>query len=230
MSIYLAVDLGTTGCRSILFDKNLDCISSDYEEYGLITPKEKWTEQDANLWWELTLKTAANAIKKGNINPKDIDAVSVSSQGITLVPVDKDFTPLCNAISWLDTRAEAETEQIDKDFGADYMFKLSGRTLEPDYTLPKLLWFKNNQPEIFNNAYKFLMPLDFLIAKFTGRAVTDYSMATGSMLYDLKKFCWSKEILDFYGIDENKLPEVAPSYEKAGFEKNLPSVRYFKKL
>lgn len=222
MSFFLAIDLGTTGCRSILFDKNLDCISSDYEEYGLITPKEKWTEQDANLWWDLTLKTAENAINKGKINPKDIDAVSVSSQGITLVPVDKDFTPLCNAISWLDTRAEAETEQIDKDFGADYIFKLSGRTLEPDYTLPKLLWFKNNQPEIFNNAYKFLMPLDFLIAKFTGRAVTDYSMATGSMLYDLKKFCWSKEILDFYGIDENKLPEVAPSYEKAGFV--LPEV------
>lgn len=222
MSLYLAVDLGTTGCRSIIFDSNLDCISSDYEEYGLITPKENWVEQDANLWWELTLKTAKNAINKGNVNPKDIDAISVSSQGITIVPVDKDFSPLCNAISWLDTRAETETEQIAKDFGPDYIFKLSGRTLSADYTLPKLLWFKNNQPEIFGSAYKFLMPLDFLIAKFTGRAVTDYSMATGTMLYDLKKLCWSQEILNFYGIDENTLPEVAPSYEKAGYV--LPEV------
>lgn len=216
MSIYLAIDLGTTGCRSILFNEKLDCISSDYEEYGLITVKEKWTEQDANLWWDLTLKTAQNAIEKGKINPKEIDAISVSSQGITVVPVDKTFTPLSNAISWLDTRAEAETEQIKKDFGSDFIYKLSGRTLKADYTLPKLLWIKNNLPEIFENAYKFLLPLDFLIAKFTGRAVTDYSMATGTMLFDLRKSCWSKEVLNFYGIDEDKLPEVAPSYEKAG--------------
>ncbi len=222
MSYYLAVDLGTTGCRSIIFDKKLDCISSDYEEYGLITPKEKYTEQDANLWWELTLKTALNAIKKANIDAKEINSIAISSQGITIVPVDKNFTPLYNAISWLDTRAEEETEQIKKDFGADYMFKLSGRVLNPDYTLPKLLWFKKNLPEIYENAYKFLMPLDFLVAKFTGRAVTDFSMATGTMLYDLKNFCWSKEILDFYGIDEKKLPEVAPSYEKAGYV--LPEV------
>ncbi len=222
MSVYLAVDLGTTGCRSILFNEKLDCISSDYEEYGLITPKEKWTEQDANLWWELTLKTAQNAIKKANISGKEIEAISVSSQGITIVPVDKNFNPLTNAISWLDTRADSETEQIDKDFGTDFMFKLSGRKLKPCYTLPKLLWIKNNQPEIFDKAYKFLMPLDFLIAKFTGRAVTDYSMASGTMLYDLKNFCWSKKILNFYGIDEATLPEVAPSYEKAGYV--LPEV------
>ena len=87
MAIYLAVDLGTTGCRSILFDNNLDVVSSSYEEYPLITPREKWTEQDAELWWSLTLKTAGCAIAKSGISAKEIRAISVSSQGITVVPV-----------------------------------------------------------------------------------------------------------------------------------------------
>ena len=109
MAIYLSVDLGTTGCRSILFDSKLNVISSSYEEYPLITPKEKWTEQDAELWWSLTMKTAAAAIEGSGISAKEIKAISVSSQGITLVPVDKNIMPISNAISWLDVRADAET-------------------------------------------------------------------------------------------------------------------------
>lgn len=222
MSIYLAIDLGTTGCRSILFDEKLCQLAASYEEYGLITPREKWTEQDAELWWELTLRTAERAISKAGISAKEIKSISISSQGITVVPVDRDLKPLCNAINWLDVRAEQEAEQIEKDFGRDKIFKLTGKNIEPDYTLPKLLWWKKYEPEIFNGAWKFLMPMDFLIAKFTGNCVTDHSMASGTLMYDLKNLCWSREILDFYGIEEEKLPSLAFGGESAG--KVLPKV------
>ncbi len=222
MSIYLAIDLGTTGCRSILFNKNLEIIASDYEEYGLITEKENYAEQEAELWWELTLRTAKNAIEKAGLNGKEIDGISISSQGITIVPVDESFTPLCNALTWLDTRAEAETDEIKKDFGETEMFTLTGKPVSAAYTLPKLMWLKNNEPKVFNKAYKFLMPMDFLIAKFTGACVTDYSMASGTLMYDIKNSCWSKEILDFYGIIEDKLPKIVASGTKAGFV--LPEV------
>ncbi len=221
MSIYLAVDLGTTGCRSILFDKT-DIIASHYEEYPLITLSEGWVEQDANLWWELTLKTTLKAIEKSKISAKEIDAVSISSQGITVVPVDKDINPLCNALTWLDTRAEAETLKIKEDFGENKVFSLTGKPVLAAYTLPKLLWLKENKAEIFEKAYKFLMPLDFLIAKFTGVCVTDYSMASGTLMYDLKNFCWSEEILNRYGIDKEKLPDLSFAGEKVGVV--LPSV------
>ncbi len=215
MSIYLAVDLGTTGCRSILFDKT-DIIASHYEEYPLITPCENWVEQDANLWWELTLKTTLKAIEKSKISAKEIKAISISSQGITVVPVDREITPLGNALSWLDTRAEKETLKIKKDFGEEKVFSLTGKPLLSAYTLPKLLWLKENKAEIFNKAYKFLMPLDFLIAKFTGICVTDYSMASGTLMYDLKNFCWSEEILNYYGIEKDKLPSLSFAGEKVG--------------
>ncbi|MEE1279552.1 MAG: FGGY family carbohydrate kinase [Oscillospiraceae bacterium] len=222
MSVYLSVDLGTTGCRSILFDQNLCELSAAYEEYGLITPKENWVEQDAQLWWELMVRTSQSAISQSDINPLDIKAISISSQSETLVPVDKEFNPICNAISWLDNRTGQEVKEIEKDFGNDKICRVMGKPATTTYTLPKLLWLKKHQPEIFNSAYKFLMPMDFLIAKLTGRCITDHSMASGTLLYDLKNFCWYKEFLDFYGIEEERLPEIAFAGTNVG--KVLPEV------
>ena len=115
MSFYLAIDLGTTGCRSILFDENLRQIGKSYEEYGLITPREGWTEQDANLWWQMTLHTAEEVIARTGIDSKAIRGISISSQGITVVPVDRELRPLCNALSWLDVRAHKEAAKLEED-------------------------------------------------------------------------------------------------------------------
>lgn len=216
MSIYLSIDLGTTGCRSILFNKELTPLAYAYEEYGLITPKENWVEQDANLWWELTLRTASTAISKAGINGSEIDSISISSQGITAVPVDSELNPMCLAHTWLDNRAEKEVEQITSVFSKEELYHMSGREISPCYTVATLLWFKNNRPEIFDKAFKFLMPLDFLIARFTGKCVTDHSMASGTILYDLRQKTWSRKVLDFLGISEEKLPSVAYSGQKVG--------------
>ncbi|MBE6598926.1 MAG: hypothetical protein E7638_05740 [Ruminococcaceae bacterium] len=222
MSIYLAVDLGTTGCRSILFDDALSELASAYEEYGLITPDARSVEQDAELWWELTLRTAKAAIDKSEIDPLGIKGISISSQGITIVPVDRELKPMCNALTWLDMRAEEETAFLREDYGDGAMFTLTGKHIDAAYTLPKLLWMKKHMAETFNNAWKFLMPMDFLIARLTGQCVTDHSMASGTLLFDIKNGVWSREILDRYGIPEEKLPEIRRSGACAG--KILPHV------
>ena len=216
MAVFLAIDLGTTGCRSILFDESLNQIADCYLEYGLITEKENWVEQDANLWWELTLKTTKAALDKSGIDRRKVKGISVSSQGITLVPVDENTTPLCNAISWLDKRAQKQVERIKVDFAEREMFTLTGKPIAPSYFLPKLLWLKEERPEIYGRAFKFLMPMDFLIAKLTGNYVTDHSMASGTLLYDIKEKVWSKSVLDKYSIDEARLPILAWAGEKAG--------------
>ncbi len=222
MAYYLAIDLGTTGCRSILFDEQLNDLAQSYEEYGLITPSPSFVEQDAELWWTLTKKTMKGAMEKAGIRGEEIDGVSISSQGITVVPVDEDFNALCNAQSWLDARGEKEAKQIETDYTRAGIFALTGKNPLPAYSLPKLLWIRKHQPDIWAKAYKFLMPLDFLTAKLCGQPVTDHSMASGTLLYDLEKGEWSKEILDRYGIDEKLLPTLAWSGEKAGTL--LPSV------
>lgn len=220
--MYLAIDLGTTGCRSMLVDQNSEIVAVEYEEYGLITPKEGYVEQKAENWWEMTLRTAAKAIQQAGINGEEIEGISISSQGITVVPVDEKLVPLCNALSWLDTRAELETTQIRAEFGDQKIFTLTGKPITSSYTLPKILWLQKNRPDVFQKAYKFLMPMDFLVAKFTGSCVTDYSMASGTLMYDIKQFCWSREILDFYAIAEDKLPQIVAAGSKAGIV--LPEV------
>jgi len=222
MGVYLAVDLGTTGCRSMLFDRQLCALSQAYEEYGLITPRENWAEQDARLWWEMTLRTARQAIDAAGIDPRTIEGISVSSQGITIVPVDRGLNPLCSALSWLDVRADLQARQLKEDWGPDGMFSLTGKPIDPCYTLPKLLWLKEHRQALWAQTWKFLMPMDYLIAKFTGVCVTDHSMASGTLLYDLKNCCWSAEVLKMYGIDEKKLPEIRYSGEPVG--KVLPEV------
>ena len=216
MSVYLAIDLGTTGCRSILFDTKLRQLGVAYEEYGLITPQENWVEQDAELWWELTLRTAEKAIAQSGIDAKTIDGISISSQGITIVPVDENWKPLCNALSWLDVRAEAETAQLEADLGNTFLFTHTGKPNNPCYTLPKMLWLMKNRQDLCRKAWKFLMPMDYLIGKFTGNCVTDHSMASGTLMYDIKNCCWSRQVLDRYGIDEDKLPKILWSGESAG--------------
>ncbi len=216
MAYYLAIDLGTTGCRSILFDEQLHNLSQAYEEYGLITPAPTWVEQDAELWWTLTKKTMKAAVEKAGIRGEAVEGISISSQGITIVPVDESFTPLCNAHSWLDVRGEAAAKKIENDYTREGIFALTGKNPLPAYSLPKLLWIREHMPDVWARAYKFLMPLDFLTAKLCGNAVTDHSMASGTLMYDLEKGCWSKELLDRYAIDEKLLPDLAWSGERAG--------------
>ena len=216
MVYYLAVDLGTTGCRSIVFDEKLEALADSYKEYGLSVPEMNWAEQDASLWWELTAATAHEAIAGSGIDPEKIDSISVSSQGITIVPVDRQLTPLRPAITWLDVRAEEQAEFLNAEWGNDNCFLKTGKRIDPCYTLPKLIWLKQNEPDVFNKAWKFLMPMDFLIGKLTGNCVTDHSMASGTLLYDIKEQVWCREVLDKYGIAEERLPAIKWSGESAG--------------
>ena len=216
MSHYLAVDLGTTGCRSILFDAALNLIADSYREYALETPKEKWAQQDANLWWSLTLETAKEAIAKSGLDAKAIDGISISSQGITVVPVDENMVPMFPAMTWLDVRCEEQAERLEKEWGTRAAFTHTGKRIHPCYTLFHLLWLREEEPEIYNKAWKFLMPMDFLLAKFTGNCVTDHSMASGTVMYDIKNQCWSEEVLRKYDLPLEKLPVLMWSGESAG--------------
>lgn len=216
MKCFLAIDLGTTGCRSMVFDENLRLLGSKYEEYGLIAPRADWYEQDANLWWELSLKTMIAAMEEAKIDRKTVRAISISSQGISIVPVDETLTPLRTALSWMDMRAREETEMLRDVLGEVETYTLTGKHVLASYSLPKILWIKKNQPEIWAKTHKLLMPLDFLTAKLTGAVVTDPSMASGTLFYDIHNEVWHKETLDRFEIPESLLAEIVPAGTSAG--------------
>ncbi len=212
----VGIDLGTTGCKAVVTNEKGKIVGQEYIEYPLIVLSEKEVEQDAALWWELACKAVKAAVENCGGDKKNVVGISVSSQGLSFLPVDKNVEPLCNAISWLDIRPSEQTEHILTKFSRNKIFQLTGKRVNEVYILPKLLWLRENKPDIYANAYKFLTAHDFLIAKMTGNFITDNTMASGSMMHDVSKCDWSKEILCAFDIDASKLPEIRYSGTSAG--------------
>ncbi len=205
--MYIGIDLGTTGCKTVLFSPDGQVLCEYNKEYELIF-KGTFVEQDANDWWRLVLEGMKYVVKESGIT--EIKGISVSTQGISFVPVDKEGNTLYNAISWLDMRAEKECDELLALHGHEKVFNITGKHCLCDYSLPKIRWFADNCPDVLEKTDKLLFPLDYLNLKLCGKAVTDYTIAGGSMLYDIHNKCWDDELVSFARIDKKILPEVFP--------------------
>jgi len=194
MNYYCALDLGTTGCRTIIFDEKGKEVSRHYEEWDSYFPTPVMVEQDANHWWNALKTTIKVAMKKGRIRPKNIKSVAITNQRETIVPVDKDGNPLHNAIVWQDRRTNKECDFIREHVGIDTIYEKTGLTIDPYFSSSKIMWIKNNKPEIYKNTYKFLLVHDFIAMKLTGKWITDYSNASRTMLFNIKDLKWDEEI------------------------------------
>jgi xylulokinase len=201
---YIAIDIGTTVCKTALYDEGgeVDIIRADYPLYA----DGKEVEQDAEDWFIAVKKAVLALIKKHG--GRTVEAICAGSQGITAVPVDRAGRPLRRAISWLDTRAAAETAHIEKRYGAKEIFAVTGKKPLPYYTLPKLLRLKEREGELYDKAYKFMFPADYINHRLTGSVITDYTLAGGSMLFDNDRLEWSEDIVKAFDIQKSKLPEV----------------------
>ena len=206
-----ALDLGTTGCRTYIYDLGGAIIASDYQEWDSFYPSPAFVEQDANVWWNSIKKTIEAAIKKSGIDKTEIVSLSVTNQRETIVPVDKEGNPLHNAIVWQDRRTIDQVEFIRHKIGADKIYKTTGLTIDPYFSATKILWFKDNKPEIYNSAHKFLLVSDFIIHKLTGKFVSDYSNLSRTMLFDIKNLRYSDEIASEMELDLDKMPDPVES-------------------
>ena len=205
-----ALDVGTTGTRCQLFTLDGKEVARSYKEWNSHYPQPGWVEQDADGWWEAVHATIVEATQ--NVLPEDIIAVAITNQRETIVPVDIKGNPLHKAIVWQDRRtSEVECPFIEEKLGADKIYKITGLTIDPYFSGSKILWIKNNKPEIYEKTYKFLLVHDFIAAKLTGKYVTDHSNASRTMLFDINSRMWSDEIANALEIDLKKMPTVMES-------------------
>ena len=220
--LFLAVDLGTTGCKSIAFSESGHILSESYIEYSLITTEEGYIEQDADLWWSLVKYVVKQVVGRIGNESKKIKALSISSQGISFVPVGVKGNILSNAICWLDSRAVKQADFLREKFGEKDIFQRTGKRISPVYVLPKIMWLRENIPEIYDKTWKFMMGLDYINYRLTGEVLTDHTMAGGTMGYNISTKLWDMDILNACGIDLKKLPII----EYSGFNigKILPNI------
>ena len=205
MAELIAVDLGTTLIKCTLYGDTGETLATESIPCRPTYPKAGWVEQDASLWYEGVCRVLSrlNAYRK----QKEV-GIAVSSQGISVVPVDADLRPLCPALSWLDNRAEEETAFLAALMPREEWFSITGKFLSPAYTLPKLLWLEKHRPELYAKAHKFLLPMDYLHARMTGRAVTDHTLAAGTMVYDVHAAGWSERLLAAAHLTADRLAEI----------------------
>lgn len=206
-----SLDLGTTGCRTFIFDLVGTIIASDYQEWESFYPSPSFVEQDANTWWVSIKKTIEAAIKKSGIDKTEIVSLSITNQRETIVPVDKEGNPLHNALVWQDRRTTDQVEFIKEKIGIDKIYELTGLTIDPYFSATKILWFKDKKPEIYQKTHKFLLVSDFIIHKLTGQFYTDFSNASRTMLFDIRKLRYSDKIASELEIDLDKMPNAIES-------------------
>ncbi len=207
--LLLSVDIGTTAIKAACFSIDGKMTASAYLEYPLIKTKRWHVEQDANLWWELAVRVVKEVLTKIDSNRNEITAMSVSAQGISYVPVDDSGKPLSNAFSWLDTRAVEQADRMKSLFAnQSEAFHHLGLHIVPTYTLPKIMWLKDNEPEIFEKAHKFSTCLDFINNKLMGEFITDYSIAGGTLAHNIGHLRWADDVLEQIGVPSSKLPSI----------------------
>ena len=214
MNYYIGIDLGTSAVKLILMDDRAEIVRTVSKEYPLSFPHPGWSEQNPDDWW--------NAVKAGlaeltdGIDRADVKGLGVGGQMHGLVMLDENGDVLRPAVLWNDTRTGKETDYLNNIIGKEKLQALTGNIAFAGFTAPKLLWVKENEPEIFARCRKICLPKDYINYKLTGVFATDVSDASGTLYIDVENRRWSAEMLDILSIDEGYLPKVYESYDVIG--------------
>ncbi len=203
------LDIGTSGCKIAVFDENGKFVKCEYTEYDV--------KRGGGLH-EIDPVEIFTCVKKviSNLEIYDLAAIAVTSFGETFVMLDENDKPCAPSMLYTDPRGKEECDKISAHFGKEYLAYLTGAKPHEMYSLPKIMWVKNNLPEHYAAARRILLMQDYIVYMLTGNAQIDYSLAARTTCFDIENKCWSNEILDYCEIDPNLLSAPVPSGTDAG--------------
>jgi xylulokinase len=212
----LAHDLGTSGDKATLFSEDGRMLGSKIEAYETYYFNGSWVEQDAKDWWKAVCVSSKSLIQTLKIDASNIAVISFSGQMMGCLCVDKEGNPLRRSIIWADQRAQKQAEQIGRHISQKDFYHIVGHRNTASYGIQKLMWVRDNEPEIYERTYKSLNAKDFIVYKLTGKFYTEYSDGNSNGCFDLLKLKWSDQIIEYADIAQDKLPELKPSTFVAG--------------
>ncbi|MBQ0059492.1 MAG: FGGY-family carbohydrate kinase [Lachnospiraceae bacterium] len=237
MSAYLVgCDIGTSGTKSVVMNEEGVVLGKHTITYNTLTNSLGWAEHDPEDYWNASADTIKEAIRQSKVDPKDIKGVSVSGQSPACILIDKNLKPLQLSHFWMDRRGVKEAQAIKEIVGEDHVFDVSGNPTDPYYGTVKLLWEKNNRPDLYKEAVKMQNPNDYTRMKLTGKLVTDASNASlTGITFDIVNRKWDTDMIEKIGLDPDKFPEAfaceeivgevtAEAAERTGLAKGTPVV------
>ncbi|MEJ5312250.1 MAG: xylulokinase [Anaerolineae bacterium] len=215
-NLFLGIDISTTGAKALLMDATGAVVTTATTALPLSTPKPLWSEQDPHDWWNGIVKSIRQALQQADATGDDVTAIGLTGQMHGLTLLDKDGNVLRPAILWNDQRTGAQCDEIRARVGKARFIQITGNDALTGFTAPKILWVRENEPEIYARSAHILLPKDYVRYKLTGDYATDKAGAAGTILFDVKARDWSPEVLEKLEIPREWLPKTHEGPEVTG--------------
>lgn len=210
MACFLGIDSSTTATKALLMGAGGEVLGVASSEYTYETPQPMWTEQHPDLWWRGTIDSIRQVLSQSQVDSADVKGVGLTGQMHGLVLLDRDGEVLRPAILWNDQRTAAECDEIRERLGKEQLVQITGNDALTGFTAPKILWVKNNEPQIFAQVRQILLPKDYVRFKLTGEYAIDKAGGAGTLLFDVRERDWSRAVTDALEINPAWLP---PTFE-----------------
>jgi len=215
-TLFLGIDISTTGAKALLMDATGAVVTTATTALPLSTPKPLWSEQDPRDWWNGIVKSIQQALKQAGATGDDVTAIGLTGQMHGLTLLDKNGAVLRPAILWNDQRTGAQCDEIRARVGKARFIQITGNDALTGFTAPKILWVRENEPEIYAKGAHVLLPKDYVRYQLTGDYATDKAGAAGTILFDVKARDWSPEVLEKLDIPAAWLPKTHEGPEVTG--------------
>ena len=217
MTYLLGIDVGTGGTRAIVVNETGRIVGSATDEHvPFASPKIGWAEQDPRDWWRASCGAVRGALTKAGIGGDAITAVGFSGQMHGSVLLDDRGEVVRPALIWCDQRTDAQCRDITETVGAERLIQLTSNPALTGFTLPKLLWVRDNEPDAWDRVKSVMLPKDYVRFRLTGDRATDVADASGTLLFDVGGRRWSKEMLEEFELPATLLPRAYESPEVTG--------------
>lgn len=213
MSYVIGIDLGTSAVKALLVDRSGTVAAEASRSYPLFHERSGWSEQRADDWVQGTLEAIAELVS--GIDASSVEGISFSGQMHGLVLLDETGNPVRNAILWNDTRTTEQCREIERTLG-DKLLSVTRNPALEGFTLPKILWVRQHEPEAFGQAVSFLLPKDYVRYRLTGQLHMDYSDAAGTLMLDVAGKVWSQDVLEAFGLPASFCPPLVESHGFVG--------------
>ena len=214
---FLGIDIGTGGSRAVVIDENgVIAASKTVEHVPFASPHIGWAEQDPRDWWRASVEAIRGVLASDAVTADEIGAVSFSGQMHGSVFLDEADNVLRPALLWCDQRTDKQCAEITEKIGAQRLIELVCNPAVTGFTLPKILWVRENEPAIWDRVTSVLLPKDYVRLRLSGDKASDVADSSGTLLFDVQNRRWSAEMLNELAIDGRLLPEVFESVEPTG--------------
>ena len=207
MAVFLGIDIGTSGTKTLAIDESGKILASATETYPCYVLRPLWSEQDPEDWWQAVVGSVRQVVDRAELKPDDVKAIGLSGQMHGSVVLDKNDKVIRRAILWNDQRTAAECEEIEQRAGGrKNLIKMVANPALTGFTAPKILWLRNHEKRNFDKLRKVLLPKDEIRRRLTGEYATEVSDASGMLLLDVAKRRWSSKLLAALELDESAGP------------------------